>query len=78
MVKWVRVEDGLYQKHVDGVPKNAYIDRVSTVSEKGNRHIVGWAFCWKVPDGYEGNGDYCKTLREAKEQFGDDIWEGDE
>ena len=73
MIKWVRVEDGLYQKYVDGVPKNAYIDRVSTVSDKGNRHVVGWVFCWKVGDGFESHGDYCHTLRMAKALYVD--WE---
>lgn len=76
MIKWVRVDDGLYQKYVDGVPKNAYIDRVSTKSEKGNRHIIAWQFIYRHGDAFETCGYYCNTLRRAKEQFAD--WEGDE
>ena len=69
--KWKRVEDGLYQRVDDGVPQNVYIDRISTVSEKGNRHVVGWMFCWKLQDGYDSYGEHWGTLREAKASLED-------
>ena len=72
VIMYFRVEDGLYQRYVNGVPSNVYIDRVSRMSKSGKTRIVeGWALCWKTPDGYEGNGDYCKTLREAKQRYMD-------
>ena len=74
IIRWVRVEDGLYQRYVNGVPSNIYIDRVSRITASGKTRVVeGWVVCWKVPDGYESNGDYCRTLREAKRRYMD--WE---
>ena len=68
MVKWKRVESGLYQRFDNNVPQNVYIDRVGRMSESGKTLIVdGWMWCKKVGAGcYEATGEWWDTLREAK------------
>lgn len=67
MVRWKRIDSGLYQRFNDGKPQNVYIDRVGRMSESGKTLIIeGWMFERKFGERFEVMGEFWGTLREAK------------
>lgn len=67
MVKWKRIENGLYQRFDDGQPQNVFIDRMGRMTESGKTLVVeGWMWAEQVDGKMESTGYWWQTLREAK------------
>lgn len=72
MVRWKRIDSGLYQRFDDGKPQNVYIDRVGRMSKSGKTLIIdGWMFAKKFDEKFEAMGEFWGTLREAKQALMD-------